>query len=335
MRSPQTNSAFQKLFALPAEEFLINDFTCHLKRKMPLQGRLFLSPRIIGFHANLFGKKTKFFFLWEDIEEIQVVPPTFSSMGSPIIVITLRPGRGVDARHGAKTQDEQGRLIFHFQSFVSFSVGHRTIMALWKARSLTPEQKVKFVEQESETKTLISEDSGAFIVLDDVSMSEIHSCSLPIPANFLMEIFSGGEVDRRVMENSGCLNYSYTPWVSENSDVSERAVYYKFEKHISSYKGEVTSTQQRSPLPDGKGWLVEEVLNLHGVPLGDYFNIHLRYQIEDLPPKAKGCRVQVFFGIEWLKSTKNQKRITKNIVQNLQERLKVTFSLAEKELLPR
>jgi hypothetical protein len=54
-------------------------------------------------------------------------------------------------------------------------------MALWKARSLTPEQKVKFVEQESETKTLISEDSGAFIVLDDVSMSEIHSCSLPIP----------------------------------------------------------------------------------------------------------------------------------------------------------
>ncbi|WJX23004.1 hypothetical protein P8452_12254 [Trifolium repens] len=335
MRSPQTNSAFQKLFALPAEEFLINDFTCHLKRKMPLQGRLFLSPRIIGFHANLFGKKTKFFFLWEDIEEIQVVPPTFSSMGSPIIVITLRPGRGVDARHGAKTQDEQGRLIFHFQSFVSFSVGHRTIMALWKARSLTPEQKVKFVEQESETKTLISEDSGAFIVLDDVSMSEIHSCSLPIPANFLMEIFSGGEVDRRVMENSGCLNYSYTPWVSENSDVSERAVYYKFEKHISSYKGEVTSTQQRSPLLDGKGWLVEEVLNLHGVPLGDYFNIHLRYQIEDLPPKAKGCRVQVFFGIEWLKSTKNQKRITKNIVQNLQERLKVTFSLAEKELLPK
>lgn len=90
-----------------------------------LQGRLFLSARIIGFHANLFGNKTKFFFLWEDIEDIQVIPPTFSSMGSPIIVITLRKGRGVDARHGAKTQDEQGRLRFHFQSFVSFNVAHR------------------------------------------------------------------------------------------------------------------------------------------------------------------------------------------------------------------
>jgi len=90
-----------------------------------LQGRLFLSARIIGFHANLFGTKTRFFFLWEDIEDIQVIPPTFSSMGSPIIVITLRKGRGVDARHGAKTQDENGRLKFYFQSFVSFNVAHR------------------------------------------------------------------------------------------------------------------------------------------------------------------------------------------------------------------
>ncbi|CAJ1962757.1 unnamed protein product [Sphenostylis stenocarpa] len=335
LRSPQTNSAFQKLFGLPAEEFLINDFTCHLKRKMPLQGRLFLSARIIGFHANLFGKKTRFFFLWEDIEEIQVIPPTFSSMGSPIIVITLRKGRGVDARHGAKTQDEQGRLKFHFQSFVSFNVAHRTIMALWKARSLSPEQKVEFVEEQSDSKSLISEESGSFLDLDDVSMSEIYSCSLSIPASYLMEIFSGGELDRRVMEKLGYLNYSYTPWVSENRDISERAVYYKFEKRISSYKGEVTSTQQRSPLPDGKGWLVEELMNLHGVPLGDYFNIHLRYQIEDLPPKAKGCRVQVLFGIEWLKSSKNQKRLTKNILQNVQERLKVTFGLAEKELSPK
>lgn len=90
-----------------------------------LQGRLFLSPRIIGFHTNLFGHKTKFFFLWEDIEDIQVVPPSLLSMGSPIIVMTLRPGRGMDARHGAKTQDEEGRLKFHFQSFVSFNVAHR------------------------------------------------------------------------------------------------------------------------------------------------------------------------------------------------------------------
>jgi hypothetical protein len=74
------------------------------------------------------------------------------------------------------------------------------------------------------------------------------------------------------MEKSGCVSYSYTPWVSENNDAYERAVYYKFEKRISRYKVEVTSTQQKTLL-DGKGWLVEEVMNFHGVPLGDYFNV--------------------------------------------------------------
>ncbi|XP_021888862.1 C2 and GRAM domain-containing protein At5g50170 isoform X3 [Carica papaya] len=43
IRSPHRNSAFQKLFGLPPEEFLISDFTCQLKRKMPLQVVLVLS----------------------------------------------------------------------------------------------------------------------------------------------------------------------------------------------------------------------------------------------------------------------------------------------------
>lgn len=334
VRSPQTNSAFQKLFGLPPEEFLINDFTCHLRRKMPLQGRLFLSARIIGFHANLFGHKTKFFFLWEDIEDIQVLAPTLASMGSPIIVMTLRPGRGLEARHGAKTQDEEGRLKFHFHSFVSFNVAHRTIMALWKARSLTPEQKVRIVEEESEAK-LQNEESGSFLDLEDVSMSEVYSSSLPVPTSFCMELFNGGDLDRKAMERAGCHNYSCSPWESENSDVYGRQIYYRFDKRISRYRGEVTSTQQRSPLPDKNGWLVEEVMTLHGVPLDDYFNLQLRYQVEDLPSRSKGCHVRVFCGVAWLKSTKHQKRIAKNILSSLQDRLKVVFGVVEKEFANR
>jgi hypothetical protein len=90
-----------------------------------VQGRLFLSTRIVGFYANLFGHKTNFFFLWEDIEDIQVLPPTLASVGSPSLVLVLRKGRGLDARHGAKSQDEEGRLKFYFQSFVSFNVASR------------------------------------------------------------------------------------------------------------------------------------------------------------------------------------------------------------------
>lgn len=326
-RSPQTNSAFQKLFCLPPEEFLINDFTCHLKRKMPLQGRLFLSPRVIGFHASLFGHKTNFYILWEDVEDIQVASPNLSSMGSPIVVITLRKGRGLDAKHGARTQDEEGRLKFYFHSFVSFTMAHRTIMALLKGRSLSPEQKVKIVEEDSETASLQTEESGTFVGEEDVNMSEIYSSALSVPMNFLMELFSGGELDRRVMERTGCLNYSCSPWELEK-DIYERQLCYEFDKRISSYKGEVTSTQQKSPLPDKNGWLIEEVLTLHGIPLGDYFNLHLRYQVED---RAKGCHVKVSLGISWLKRTKHQKRISKNILSNLVDRLKAMFATVEKE----
>ncbi|KAK2984251.1 hypothetical protein RJ640_010210 [Escallonia rubra] len=356
LRSPQTNSAFQKLFKLPPEEFLINDFTCHLKRKMPLQGRLFLSARIIGFHADLFGHKTTFFFLWEDIEDIQVVPPTLSSIGSPIVVMTLRPGRGSDASHGAKTRDGEGRLKFHFQSFVSFNVAHRTIMALWKARALSPEQKVQIVEEseaksihigeeesvakthevvedDSDGKSLQTEESGSILGLDDVSMSLAYSSVLSVPTSFVMELFGGGELDRRIMERAGCLNYSHSPWEPENDDVYQRQTYYKFDKRVSRYRGEVTSTQQKSRLSERNGWLVEEVMTLHGVPLGDFFNLHLRYQIEDLPSRSVGCNVQVSLGIAWLKSTKYQKRITKNIRSYLQERLMVMFSMLEKEFV--
>ncbi|KAL8461719.1 hypothetical protein ACS0TY_032995 [Phlomoides rotata] len=364
LRSPQTNSAFQKLFALPPEEFLINDFSCHLKRKMPLQGRLFLSARIIGFHADLFGHKTKFFFLWEDIEDVRVIPPTLSSMGSPIVVMTLWPGKGFDARHGARTQDDEGRLKFHFHTFVSFNVAHRTIMALWRARSLTPEQKVQIVEEaseasvvqttedsitkslqgtdedetksqvvdeESDGRSLRTEDSGAFLGVEDVNMSVVYSSILSMPTSFFMELFRGSEIDRRVMERAGCLNYSHSPWESEKPDVHQRQLYYKFDKRISRYRGEVTSTQQRSRLSGKNGWLIEEVLTLHGVPLGDYFTLHLRYQVEDLPSRSVGCNIQVSFGIAWLKYSKQQKRMTKNILSNLQERLKVMFSVLEKE----
>ncbi|XP_021902293.1 C2 and GRAM domain-containing protein At1g03370 [Carica papaya] len=210
----------------------------------------------------------------------------------------------------------------------------RTIMALWKARSLTPEQKVRIVEEESEAK-LQTEESGSFLDLEDVSMSEVYSSSLPVPTSFCMELFNGGDLDRKAMERAGCHNYSCSPWESENSDVYGRQIYYRFDKRISRYRGEVTSTQQRSPLPDKNGWLVEEVMTLHGVPLDDYFNLQLRYQVEDLPSRSKGCHVRVFCGVAWLKSTKHQKRIAKNILSSLQDRLKVVFGVVEKEFANR
>ncbi|XP_042500360.1 C2 and GRAM domain-containing protein At5g50170 isoform X2 [Macadamia integrifolia] len=195
LRSPYRNSMFRKLFGLPPEEFLIDDFSCYLKRKMPLQGRLFISVRIVGFYANLFGHKTKFFFLWEDIEDIQVFPPSLASVGSPSFVIVLRKGTGLDASHGAKSQDEEGRLRFHFhfQSFGSFSVASRTIIALWRSRTMTTEQTGQREEdlEDQDGGSILVEDDGRFSDFEGATMSKVYSAEYPFNLYVADKIIDG------------------------------------------------------------------------------------------------------------------------------------------------
>ncbi|CAM0910069.1 unnamed protein product [Alopecurus aequalis] len=333
LRSAQTNSAFRKLFNLPPEEFLIDDFTCHLKRKMPLQGRLFFSPRIIGFYSNIFGHKTKFFFLWEDVDDIQVILPALS-IGSPSLMVILRKDRGSEAKHGAKGTDKDGRFKFLFQSFVSFSDAHRIIMGIWKMRSPGPEQKGELIE-ESELKELQAEECGSLFSHEDVKMSEIFSSVLSVNVESLMEMFSGGQLEHKVMQKTGCMEYSSTEWQLVNRNIYQRKINYKFDKSLYRSEGVASTTQQKYALVNQDGWAIEEAMTLQGVLLGDYFSLQLKYQMANIPSKPNTCSVQVLSGIAWLKSTKQQKKFTKNIMSNTSNRLKELFSEVEKDLTSR
>ncbi|ESW10014.1 hypothetical protein PHAVU_009G174400 [Phaseolus vulgaris] len=333
LTSPQRNSTFQKLFALPPEEFLIKDFTCYLKRKMPLQGRLFLSARILGFHANFFGHKTKFFFLWEDIEEIQVLPPSWATLGSPTLVIILRRGRGLDARYGAKTQDEEGRLRFHFQSFSSFSAASRTIKALWRTRILNPYQREQITEEHEDQEGFVIPEDSASILENEEKMSRIFSAELPIKMISVMGIFGGGNLEHKIMQRTGCMNYETTSWELVKPDVFERRVSYQFNRQVSAFGGEVTCTQQKCQNANTGGWTVIEVMALHGVPFADHFHIHLRYEIEKSSLGECACKCDAYIGVMWLKSSKFQQRINRNIIAKFNLRLKEIFELAQKEIL--
>lgn len=79
------------------------------------------------------------------------------------------------------------------------------------------------------------------------------------------------------MEKVGCVNYSISAWEPVVPDIYQRQVHYKFDKSLSRYGGEVTSTQQKSPLPDRNGWIIEEVMTLQGVLLADYFNVRTSF----------------------------------------------------------
>lgn len=53
-------------------------------------------------------------------------------------------------------------------------------MALWKARSLSPEQKEQIVEEQSDVKTHHSKDNGSLLGMTDVKMFEVSSAVVPL-----------------------------------------------------------------------------------------------------------------------------------------------------------
>ncbi|KAL5216770.1 hypothetical protein ABZP36_008171 [Zizania latifolia] len=332
VQPPHRNSTFQKLFGLPHEEFLIADYACSLKRKFPLQGRLFLSARVVGFYVNLFGHKTKFFFLWEDVEEIEVLPPSFTTVGTPSLLFILKSGRGLDAKNGAKSQDKEGRLKFQFHSFASFGKANRTIIGLWKTKSSAIEQRAKLEEDQEDENYVNLNDVQSVLTIGDVPLSKEYILELPIDVDLLMGVFDGGSLETKTMSRVGCLDYTVTPWEHARPGVLERHASYKFNRYMSIFGGEVVSTQLKLPSDDGDGWTIYDVMTLHNVPFGDYFRVHLMHNIRSVKSGAASSQCEILVGIEWLKSSKFQKRIARNICEKLAHRAKEVLEAAGKEI---
>lgn len=55
-------------------------------------------------------------------------------------------------------------------------------MALWRTRTLTPDQKAQIAEeqQEEDGKSVLLEDNNSCLVIDDAKMSRVYSIELPV-----------------------------------------------------------------------------------------------------------------------------------------------------------
>ena len=62
------------------------------------------------------------------------------------------------------------------------------------------------------------------------------------------------------------------------------------------------------------------------------FQVHLRYNVQSVTSEAQSCRCEILVGIEWLKSSKFQKRIARNICEKLAHRAKEVLEVAGKEI---
>ncbi|KAK6123570.1 hypothetical protein DH2020_042691 [Rehmannia glutinosa] len=223
-------------------------------------------------------------------------------------------GRGLDSRHGAKILDEHGRLHFCFHSFVSFNDASRTIMALWRTRTLEPDQKAEIAEDQldDDDKPFLLEDTGSYLVVEDAKMTKVYTVELPVNLKSLMKMFNGGELEHKVMSKSGCLNYVTTTWEHVTSDVQERRVSYKFSRRSQS---------------------LEEKLPAHSKNLPYRITVQFRYQIEKSSFTHNCCKCDIYIGVMWLRSNKFESRITRNIIGKFTNRLEEILQLVEREIL--
>lgn len=99
------------------------------------------------------------------------------------------------------------------------------------------------------------------------------SITLYMQVSALMEMFSGGSLEYKVMEKAGCVDYSATEWELLNRDKYQRRISFRFDKSLSRYGGEATTTQQKYKLPNQDGWVIEEVMTLQGVQHEDYSSV--------------------------------------------------------------
>ncbi|GLJ25245.1 hypothetical protein SUGI_0483240 [Cryptomeria japonica] len=340
-RSPQKNLSFQRLFSLPPEEFLINDFACALKRKIHLQGRLFLSPRMLGFYSNIFGHKTKFLILWDDIDEVQETSPGLSSVGlllNPSILVFTKKGRGKDACQYAKSLDSRGRCKFQFQSFVHFGPAYRIVSAIWRSRTLSFEQQMEIIadaDSDFVTEEKQADDTETFIGLEEANMSEVYSEKLPVTVESLVSLYDKENLDEKIMNKMGCLNYMVTPWeqVGDNPRVTQRQQFYKLNHRFCHFDNQVTRIQQRNLSDDAQVCAIAELITLQAIPYGDHFQVHVRREVENISvdPPTSDCKI--YLGIAWQKSTLAHEKITKNCKKCFTKYLEEEIELSIKELI--
>lgn len=94
-------------------------------------------------------------------------------------------------------------LLICFDTSIKLAcIFFRTIMALWRARALTPEQKVQIADEEfeantaveeealdSEAKNIRAEETGLFMGIEDVNMSLVYSSILSLPVSIHLSIY--------------------------------------------------------------------------------------------------------------------------------------------------
>lgn len=129
----------------------------------------------------------------------------------------------------------------------------------------------------------------------------------------MMDMFSGGSLEHKVMERSGYVDYTATEWELLNHGKYQKRISFRFDRSLSRY-GALMFYFKLSG---------QSLLKLQ---------IQLKYHMTSTPLKPNTCSLKVLLGIAWLKGAKHQQKAAKNAMANSTNILREIFGEIEKEI---
>jgi len=233
-------------------------------------------------------------------------------------------------------------LKFQFLSFVRSGTAFRTIVALWKNRHLSPQQQMDIIAsvEAGDMKYAVAErqadNTQPFLAVEEASMSEVLSTEIPITAESVLSVFQNKDLDERVHEKLGLVDYKSTVWesVEQKPGVQRRQESYTLNRQISQFGSKVSCIQQITVTSeDAKKIVIDDMLTLHDVPFGDHFQVQVRREIETMSKNPVSSQEKAFVGVAWHKSTEFQRNITKNVYEHMTKQIQEMTGLIVEEVL--
>lgn len=176
----------RQLFKLPDTEDVLDDFSCALKRKINMHGRLFCTDHNLCFYANVLGIKTKETIPFSEVCRIDKHTKT-------IYVVCA------------------GEKVFQFSSFVSCTQAFKFLCDMWRASGYAPDidlgldgtetETTNATEEKDDLAVLLPDDQGSILetvkLIVAVSPEQFFNRYLSDAASFSMQDFwtSEGHVD--------------------------------------------------------------------------------------------------------------------------------------------
>lgn len=276
------------LFSLPDEEDVLDDFSCALKRKISIHGRLFCTDNFLCFYANILGFKTK-----------QVIP--FRE------VVSIKKHKGMS--NTLEIACTNGKSYF-LNSFIRAQDAFQFIYSLWRNSGYFNDENDDIGNwSDTEENAAEEEEKNSILSLPDDDIGdavETYKGIIPVSPQRFFDLFFSEEAIFPF--NSYCLHrgdteLEITKWI-DNEELGGYTREMKFRTKINGPSIGPKSTRchrvQNYKFLNNS-LVVKTSSKALDVPYSSYFLVEDEWVITEIAPEKSLFRTSVY--VNFLKST--------------------------------